>query len=255
MSGDKISVTVSGGASDPVARARRYAAAWRLRSGLIVDLADAVELARGERDALERQVVADSAWRASLEQELKTARAERDVARAKVAVVTDTSQKYAEALDKVINERDELRGELDWRVKRLREERDKALSELDAVVAALDEANQTLAEERTRAVDYARLDPSSPADLRRVADLLEVLAVDWRPPGGDGWNGWTPSNLRAHATRVAADAAEDELVEKVARAIQQSDNDNRDWDELDEPLRDSYLDNARAAIATVRAEQ
>lgn len=173
MSGDKISVTVSGGASDPVARARRYAAAPQIGPrGLIVDLADAVELARGERDALERQVVADSAWRASLEQELKTARAERDVARAKVAVVTDTSQKYAEALDKVINERDELRGELDWRVKRLREERDKALSELDAVVAALDEANQTLAEERTRAVDYARLDPSSPADLRRVADLL-----------------------------------------------------------------------------------
>lgn len=53
MSGDKISVTVSGGASDPVARARRYAAAPQIGPrGLIVDLADAVELARGERDAL-----------------------------------------------------------------------------------------------------------------------------------------------------------------------------------------------------------
>ena len=90
------------------------------------------------------------AWRASLEQELKTARAT------------------------------------------LQEERE---DHADAATAAWNERRE----------DVAPLDPSSPADLRRAADLLEVLDVDWRPPGGDGW---TPSNLRARATRVAADAAE-----------------------------------------------
>ena len=71
------------------------------------------------------------AWRASLEQELKTARAT------------------------------------------LQEERE---DHADAATAAWNERRE----------DVAPLDPSSPADLRRAADLLEVLDVDWRPPGGMG---------------------------------------------------------------------
>ena len=104
-----------------------------------------------------------------------------------------------------------------------------------------------------RREDVAPLDPSSPADLRRAADLLEVLDVDWRPPGGDGW---TPSNLRARATRVAADAAEDELVEKVAKALARTDetdylNGDGSWF-ADCGIVDDYRASARAAIAVIR---
>ncbi|RUP37580.1 MAG: hypothetical protein EKK60_12090 [Gordonia sp. (in: high G+C Gram-positive bacteria)] len=138
------------------------------------------------------------AWRASLEQELKTARAT------------------------------------------LQEERE---DHADAATAAWNERRE----------DVAPLDPSSPADLRRAADLLEVLDVDWRPPGGDGW---TPSNLRARATRVAADAAEDELVEKVAKALARTDetdylNGDGSWF-ADCGIVDDYRASARAAIAVIR---
>lgn len=226
MSGDKISVTVSGGASDPVARARRYAAASQIGPrGLIVDLADAVELARGERDALERQVVADSAWRASLEQELKTARDE----------LIEERANHADAATAAWNERCATLVVLAHR-------------ERDAALDALDEANQALADERNQQ-SAAPLDPGSPADLRRAADLLEALDVDWRPPGGDGW---TPSNLRARATRVGADAAEDALVEKVAQAIHASDLVEWPWDDLGERHRVVYRARARAAIAVMR---
>lgn len=187
----------------------------------------AAEAKHWEQEATDwrAQAIADDAWRASLEQELKTARDE----------LIEERANHADAATAAWNERCAKLVVLAHR-------------ERDAALDALDEANQALADERNQQ-SAAPLDPGSPADLRRAADLLEALDVDWRPPGGDGW---TPSNLRARATRVGADAAEDALVEKVAQAIHASDLVEWPWDDLGERHRVVYRARARAAIAVMR---
>lgn len=178
---------------------------------------------------VDRETIADDAWRASLEQELKTAIAERDAARRDYVTMRDVQREASRERDRARDERDAWRNRARWFAAAYDHTRDEVGREWAKEYAAAREAE-------ARAV--APLDPSSPADLRRAADLLEAMDVDWRPPGGDGW---TPSNLRARATRVAADAAEDALVEKVARVLAPLHCAWEDW-----------IPEARAAIAVIR---
>ena len=175
----------------------------------------------------------DDAWRASLEQELKTARAERDAAireqySAKWAATAAQAQ-FAAANRDYITMRDVQR--------EASRERDRAREERDAAIKALDEANQVLADERNQQ-STAPLDPGSPADLRRAADLLDYPQLDGLISSKYSRVAYL---LRTEADRIDANAAEDGLVEKVARAITPV---HCAWEE--------WGSEARAAIAVVR---
>ena len=125
-------------------------------------------------------------------------------------------------------------------------------TQLDNARAAL-EAYETRVKELTRERDEATLptpDATNPADVRRAAMVMEQLALS------EGWYCKSfVTRLRTTADRLEAAQAEnvsvDELVEKTARAIHDSDEHfpPKEWEVRSEDLRNDYRANARALLA------
>lgn len=127
-------------------------------------------------------------------------------------------------------------------------------TQLDDARAAL-EAYETRVKVLTRERDEATLptpDATNPADVRRAAMVIEQLALS------EGWYCKSfVTRLRTTADRLEAAQAEkasvDELVEKAARVIHDSDEQGefppREWGARSEALRNDYRANARALLA------
>ena len=127
-------------------------------------------------------------------------------------------------------------------------------TQLDDARAAL-EAYETRVKELTRERDEATLptpDATNPADVRRAAMVIEQLALS------EGWYCKSfVTRLRTTADRLEAAQAEkasvDELVEKAARVIHDSDEQGKfppkEWEARPEALRNDYRANARALLA------
>lgn len=99
---------------------------------------------------------------------------------------------------------------------------------------------------QVEAMASAALDPGSPADLRRVADLLEAL---------DRYGSWDARDLREKADAVEAKADAEARVEEVARTLWEAAGTFTSWDTAAERYRDPYRAMVRAAIAKVEAQQ
>lgn len=95
-------------------------------------------------------------------------------------------------------------------------------------------------------------DATNPADVRRAAMVIEQLALS------EGWYCKSfVTRLRTTADRLEAAQAEkasvDELVEKAARVIHDSDEQGKfppkEWEARPDALRNDYRANARALLA------
>ena len=126
-------------------------------------------------------------------------------------------------------------------------ERDKAIKDLSDARFKLGVANGQL--EATLTAANTPLDPESPADLRRAADLLEALSGDTK------WSEWSARDLREKADAVEAKADAEARVEEVARTLWEAAGAFTSWDTAAERYRDPYRAMVRGAIAKVEAQQ
>lgn len=162
-------------------------------------------------------------------------RDELRAAREKCRRLTAVAEEYCAERDQAIRERD-----------RAMAEQDELIAQRDVAVLARDCAlnGQIL----------APLDPESPADLRRAADLIDGLNEKHE---NGGWTAWSAHDLLTEADQEEADtAAEDARVEKVAKALYERYFTEVAWENVvNNQIRGRFLVDARAAIAAMEADQ